>query len=304
MAKGSLRLRVTDLRDEPVQGEIDVELEPMSGSAGGFRMKVSFANNRNREFIVDEIECAGGPGTRYIVRIGTRNFRVYSFFQRIEEQQITVANDTPIRLMLNPARVKTIDAPEFAALPPELQTFLESASMTAPSAEDQDLENLRGQALYDALGNFRKAALLNIFRKASHGTTAQCFRLLQSPVILRQDRCFCEVETGMAGLLRKSEVFRSAPAALHKPLKGYILEDSFKSRDSHANLQVTLMRNTAKGTLAADVDIDESSGLEHGLEVIRNAVTQGRTNPYLIRELLLAFDPVERTLDPGYRFVF
>jgi hypothetical protein len=31
---------------------------------------------------------------------------------------------------------------------------------------------------------------------------------------------------------------------------------------------------------------------------------QGRTNPWLIRELLLLADQVERVLDPGYRFSF
>jgi hypothetical protein len=31
---------------------------------------------------------------------------------------------------------------------------------------------------------------------------------------------------------------------------------------------------------------------------------QGRTNPNLIRELLLLADPAERVLDPGYRFSF
>ena len=58
------------------------------------------------------------------------------------------------------------------------------------------------------------------------------------------------------------------------------------SRDAHANLQVTFMRDTATGALAADIDIDESSGIEHGFEVIHNAVFKSRTNPYAIREFL------------------
>jgi hypothetical protein len=104
--------------------------------------------------------------------------------------------------------------------------------------------------------------------------------------------------------VRRSDKFKSAPATLHAPLSGYQLEDSFKSRDAHANLQVTFMRHKQSGELAADVDIDEAAGIEHGREVIRNAITGGRTNPYLVRELLLLFDPVEKVLDPGYRFVF
>jgi hypothetical protein len=62
--------------------------------------------------------------------------------------------------------------------------------------------------------------------------------------------------------------------------------------------------HSVTGQLAADIDIDEASGVKHGLEVIRNAVTQGKTNPYLIHEFLLAADPREHTLDPGYGFIF
>ena len=63
------------------------------------------------------------------------------------------------------------------------------------------------------------------------------------------------------------------------------------------------MRHARTGKLAADVDIDEASGIEHGFEVIRNKF-RGRTNPYLIRELMLLCDPVEKSLNPGYRFTF
>ena len=80
--------------------------------------------------------------------------------------------------------------------------------------------------------------------------------------------------------------------------------ESFKSRDAHANIQMTFQRRPENGELAADVDIDESSGIEHGFEVIRNALFRNRTNPYLIREFMLSADHVEHTLDPGYRFKF
>ena len=81
-------------------------------------------------------------------------------------------------------------------------------------------------------------------------------------------------------------------------------EGSFKSRDAHANLQVTFMREIASGELAADIDIDESAGIQHGFEVIGNALFRKRTNPYLIREFLLSAEPITRALDPGYQFVF
>lgn len=48
------------------------------------------------------------------------------------------------------------------------------------------------------------------------------------------------------------------------------------------------MRHSTTNQLAADIDIDEASGIQHGMEVIRNAVFKRRTNPYLIHEFLLA----------------
>jgi hypothetical protein len=64
------------------------------------------------------------------------------------------------------------------------------------------------------------------------------------------------------------------------------------------------MHHTTSGRMAADIDIDESSGIEHGFEVIRNALFKNRTNPYLIREFMLSADLQNRSLDPGYSFEF
>ena len=64
------------------------------------------------------------------------------------------------------------------------------------------------------------------------------------------------------------------------------------------------MRDKGNGALAADIDVDESSGIEHGFEVIHNAVFRSRTNPFLIREFLLSADPLGKSLDPGYTFRF
>jgi hypothetical protein len=100
-------------------------------------------------------------------------------------------------------------------------------------------------------------------------------------------------------------MFKSAPGALHEPPPGFSPPtESFKSRDPHANLQITVMKDLATGGLAADIDIDEASGIEHGFEVIRNAVFNNRTNPYLIREFMNAADLEKRSLRPEYRFTF
>ncbi len=105
--------------------------------------------------------------------------------------------------------------------------------------------------------------------------------------------------------LNDSPRFDNVSGALHDPLEGYeMLEPSYKSRDEHTNIQVTLMQHTDTQELAADIDIDEARGLQHGFEVLRNKIGKRRTNPYLVREMLLAGDPLRRSLDPKYRFVF
>jgi hypothetical protein len=178
--------------------------------------------------------------------------------------------------------------------------------MTALKPEDNDLTGLNGDKLYRALGPLRQACFLNLIKKAGHTpTAANCLPFIQSLAICRQDRFFALVDSGMPEHLRQSPLYKSAPNTLHEPLPGFDLaEGSFKTRDAHANLQVTFMRERATGQLAADIDIDMASGIEHGFEVIGNAVFNKRTNPYLIREFMIAVEPLELILDPGYRFVF
>jgi hypothetical protein len=304
MPNGALRMHITDLLDAPVEGQLDIDFEPQQSSPGGRAAEVSFAPAVETDFIVQDLQCRGGPGSRYIVRIESRNFRSYAFFQMIFEEKVNTPSEPNFRLMVNPKRVKEIKAPAFSSLDISLRNLLNSADMRTVNPEDRNLLGLKGATLYDALGPLRKACLLNIFTKATHPSSNGCFRFLRSPFVLRQDRCFCLVDPDMPQFLRESERFKSAPNTLHEPLSGFRLEDSFKSKDAHANLQVTFMRHGRSGDLAADIDLDESSGIEHGFEVIRNATTGGRTNPYVIREFMLLFDPVEKVLDPGYRFVF
>jgi hypothetical protein len=304
MATGSLRLRVTDLLGEPIGGMLNIDFAPAGNSPGGTAMEASLQIAGETDIVVDGIQCRPGPGTLYTVRVNARNFRPYAFFQLMVEQKANTPSESPIRLMVKPKRVVDIEAPAFPALDAPLRRLLDSAFLQALEPADRDLMGLQGAALYDKLGPLRKACLLNIFAKASHASADRCFGFLRWLVTLHQDRCFCSADPGMPEFLRRSERFKSAPATLHAPLSGYCLEDSFKSKDAHANLQVTFMRDKRTGGLAADVDLDEASGVEHGFEVIRNAATQGRTNPYVIREFLLLFDPVEKVLDPRYRFEF
>jgi hypothetical protein len=183
--------------------------------------------------------------------------------------------------------------------------MLSAADMRAEKQEDRNLLGLSGAALYDSLGPLRKACLLNIARKTSHSSSAHCLSFIGGLLLCRQDRLFAFTDSSLPDRLVVSPLFKSAPQSLHEPIAGFVLTgQSFKTRDAHANLQVTFMRQEATGLLAADIDIDESSGIEHGFEVIRNALFRKRTNPYLIREFMISADLEGGSLDPGYDFVF
>jgi hypothetical protein len=86
---------------------------------------------------------------------------------------------------------------------------------------------------------------------------------------------------------------------MHPPPEGYRRRRSYKTKDAHGNLQLTFFRRGESGDdYIVDADIDEARGLEHLFEVVRNRV-RGRTNPYDVREVLIA----GQAIDPGYRFV-
>jgi hypothetical protein len=306
MPTGDLSLRITDMAGEPVRGRVEISLEPEPGDpgAGGESMTAATNMGASAELTVTKVACRAGPGTLYRVAATAPHYRTYSFFQSIREKRVNTGHDN-VEFWVKPGDVRNIRAPAFGALDARVRAILADAEMRAEKPEDRDLAGASGAALYGALGPLRKACLLNVARKAAHPTSAGCLRLIRGLLVSRQDRFFALVDDALPELLRNSPGFQSAPDDLHTPLAGFEkAEGSFKSRDGHANLQVTFMRESASGRLAADIDIDEAAGIGHGFEVIRNALFKNRTNPYLIREFLLAADPVERTLDPAYAFEF
>jgi hypothetical protein len=305
MPRGKLDLQLTDLTGAALRN-VRVDFEPLRGEPGtGGELLFVTLKKADKDLEISSITCRGGVGTQYRVTAQVEHFRPYTFFQLIREDRLNTASDD-VEFWVNPGDVKAIDAPSFSTLPERARTILEDAEMTAEKPEDHDLVGLAGADLYQALGPLRQAAFLNLIAKAAdEQTCSNCLRHIGPLLVCRQDRFFARVDTSLPETLRKSLVFKSAPESLHAPLPGFeMAEGSFKSRDAHANLQVTFMRETATGNLAADIDIDESSGIEHGLEVFRNATFRKRTNPYLIREFLLIADPIARALDPGYRFRF
>ena len=302
MAKGSLTIGVTDARGGALSGELHIELDPQPQSIGGDPMEVKFNVNGHKSFEISNISCHDGPGTLYAFRLTMDGYKPYSFFQLMKAGK-NVPSEARVRLMANPKKVSDIKAAKFADLPATFRRALERAEMVRHADEDRDLVGLKGAALYNAMGPMRKASLLNLVAKGLHGSADKIASFMRSPAILRQDRCFAEVDPALHDKLARSDRYKSAPGKLHTPPRGFRLMNSFKSRDPHANLQVTFMQKIDSDIMWADIDIDEASGFEHGFEVIRNAVVDGRTNPYLVRELLL-LSIEDEPIDPGYDFVF
>ncbi len=262
-------------------------------------MSVSLAGP-DADLTITGITCRGGPGTMYRVLATAPHYRPYGFFQLIREDRNNTASDD-VEFWVKPSDVIDIRAPTFQDLPPRVRGILEQAGMIGVKPEDRDLVGLAGAALYGQLGPLRRACLLNLVVKTSDmATTGDCLSAIGGVLVCRQDRFFARVDAGLPERLRRSPLFKSAPETLHEPLPGFqMAEGSFKSRDAHANLQVTFMREIATGDLAADIDIDESSGIRHGFEVIKNATFRNRTNPYLIREFLLNADPINAVARSG-----
>jgi hypothetical protein len=305
--KGTLVVDVTDLAGEVVRGPVTILLTRLPGDpgVGGQTLTVTFATPA-RDLVITNIDCRGGLGTMYRVQFTTPHYRPYTFLQLIREERENPASDD-VEFWVKPGDVTDIGAPAFDDLSASVRRILNDATMVEQKTEDHDLVGLSGNALYRALGPLRKACLLNLAAKLRHlptvGDNHQPF--IEGLLIARQDRCFARVTSGWPDALVGNLRFTSADSSLHNPPAGFALTgQSFKSRDAFGGIQMTFMRETATGALAADIDIDKAAGFKHGFEVIGNAVLHNRTNPYAVRELLLATDPIDRSLDPGYQFRF
>jgi hypothetical protein len=279
MPQASLKLEVSNLTGDPA-GPLRIAFTPLG--AGGAALH---AETEAASFSIGGIQCLGGPGTLYQVRIDAPNYRPYGFFQRMVADAKNSPSDGRVLLVTDVRRVKGITAPPFHRLSANARRVARDA------------------AAYDSLHPMLKACLLNVCAKAAHASSGRCLKLIGPALSLQRDRCFCQVDPALPAFLQRSALFRTVNGSLHQPLEGYLRQESYKTLDPHANLQITLMHNPQTNQWAADIDIDEAAGFSHGFEVIRNRLTGGRTNPYQVRELLLLADWQERTLDPGYTFV-
>ena len=293
---GTVRIALVDFAGKPIDDHVEVRLTPHSGSAGGERMRTKeFQYKFAPSCSVGGVNCSP-LGTQYAVEVWSRHYRTDSFFFKVAPDSQEVATRT---LLIDPDRVKGITAPQFSKLPAHTQNVLKNALI------DQ-MQGVTGRELYEKLEPRKKACFLNVAAKASHESSLNVWQYLQCLRRVEQDRVFVLLKPECYTFVRnKGESrFDEAPNILHEPMPGFQLQKSFKTRDRHANLQVSFMKN-AQDEWAADIDIDEATGFGHALEVMRN-IAGGPTEPYQVRELLLRFppNPLEwPPVDPGYDIV-
>jgi hypothetical protein len=295
MATAKVQLQLTDVEGRPLD-DPDILIEFFSNeSSKHFRLNVSPNGAANVNISLED------PGNAlYRVLLMPTNYRTIQFFLRIMEGQTTTR--TPVVFPVDPSKVVNIAAPAIDALPQPLQDLLGSA--TVDGFNNASGAPLQGAALYNAIPPLLKAALLNLYAKSAAtrlGDGQSVFDKLRAMIKLKQDRLFAKTGAALLEETQQNTFFHQVPETLHESVVPYHLVISYKTRDAHGNLQLTFSRNGDVGDdYLVDMDIDQAQGIGHIFEVLQNAVTSGLTNPYDVREILMA----DQKLQPLYRFKF
>ena len=233
---------------------------------------------------------------------GTFNLQVFPLRRRPVSKFLRVFEDKTVRhavvLPVDADRVTGIDAPEYDSLGADLKAVLEVSLV-------EGNEDKRGADLYRALDAVQKAGLLNIYAKMKV-TKLTDDRDTFSQVIafnrIRGDGFFAKVAKDLRDAVKNSiaaNVFNEVSGALHTPPPGFVLTDSFKTRDLYGDLQLTFFARPETSELLVEGCIDDAQGVEHIFHVLGPILTGGNTNPYDVHEILLEYQKI----DPGYRLI-
>lgn len=153
------------------------------------------------------------------------------------------------------------------------------------------------------------AGLLNLYVKMQRETLGgrAIFSFVERITTVRPERVYAVVADDLLLRFRNERRrFRVVSGPLHRAVQGRFPEGwstvdgdgSFKTNDRSGNLQVTFARDAA-GSLVADIDIDDHTGLAHIWDVLTHILTGTETHPYDIHDILVRY----QRLDPGYDLV-
>jgi hypothetical protein len=279
-----LKLDLTDVGGRPLAEPCDVMFRHQpSGDLKVTRVP------RGKGAIVEGL--SGAPDGVYLVEIDPASYLGAGGFVSLAASGVTSFRLT---FPIDPAKVKRVNFPSFAALGADARRVLDDAK------DVLGFPGLAGSALYDALDDIRKAGFLNVAAKSlataltNRRQVASYFRRVLE---LRGDRFFVVTSQELREEVKNSVgagLFEEVPSTLHHPPAGMDHAGSFKTPDHYANLQLTFFTN---GTdWVSDVDIDDANGLAHVFQVLRNQLTKRPTHPYDIHELLRFY----QKLDAGY----
>jgi hypothetical protein len=286
--QGNLRLSLVDVLGKNIGGKVDVK---MIHQVLSHRPVFNGLDASKRIPLTD---LFGAPQGNYRIEIDPSAYLGTSRFVNINASGMT---DLKVTCAIDPSKVSSITFPAFSELPADTQRLLENSSQVL------GLAGKKGQELYAALDDVRKANVLNLTLKSamtplSNGRTVLSF--LEAIKEIRGDRFFVVAPRELRQETKHSAVaglFNPAPDVKHNPPPGFERAGSFKTPDKFGNLQLTFFLKGDECEI--DIDIDPVSGLEHLLQVIEHDITHIQTHPYAVREVLIA----HQQIDPEYRFV-
>jgi hypothetical protein len=218
------------------------------------------------------------------------------------------SKDVPVELFcpVHPQRVREVRFPTYGQLDPALRAVLEQSTLEDPLPPSTEAAGTPGHVLYRLLDAIPKAGLLNLFSKMTRtvlGDDRTTWSFVDDIYRIRGDRFFANVQLAFRDQVKNAVpagLFHEVPGTLHRPPDGFVLVDSFKTREPFGNLQLTFFA-TADPPLRfrVDADIDDAQGLEHAFQVLEHWVTRGETHPYDIHQILL----FHQRLYPGYELL-
>lgn len=234
---------------------------------------------------------------------GIYSVQIFPLRRRPVSRFVKVLEDKTLQqtfiLPVDPDRVVAVEFPAFDQLGDDLQQVLSESN----SVEGN--EGSAGRALFDALDDFRKAGLLNIYAKMRNTvfpSGKNVFSFVSQFNRIRAQRFFARVLKEMRDEVINSvasNLFREVSGALHTPPPGFQSVDSFKTREDYGNLQLTFFSKPESLEFVVDADLDDAQGVEHIFQVLRPIFTGENTNPFDIHEILI----MHHKIDPGYRLV-
>jgi hypothetical protein len=278
---GDLTIRLKDASRRPLDDIVDVALLLRDGRVFGERR----GHKGTAAFLMTGLDLL----TTYVIRVYPLRHRpVQQFVSLAGREKGTVELFCPI----HPDRAKPA-FPAYEAIHPKARAILEQS-------EVESYPGARGRDLYAALPDIPKAGLLNVVAKTAATNLDHDVVVLDQIETfhrIRGDRVFANVTPGLRDMVIAADRFRPVSSLLHPPDTDFTLVDSYKSLDGHGNLHLTFFRSIAMPMrYRADIDIDDAAGIQHAFDVLEHHLTNGRTHPYDIHQILT----FRQRLDPGY----